>query len=247
MRRLAGRVAGIGIAVLVIVDAVLLVVALRPRHAPPASLTAGVPLAAPSASAGGSPAPQPTTGGAPARTPADLLVDTAVGGVGIRATTSLSCTGAPDTAAVTADGGASWRAVNLPVAHVLRVHAVGTGDVWLVGTAAGCTPALYQSTNGGATWSAGSAAGAWYLLPGGVGQLHVPGRDVTPSCPTASIPAQLDPISGAAAYLVCAGPTGPAALLVTEDTGANWQRLPAAPVTGEVAQSWGSLDAGYLV
>ncbi|MHB8449149.1 MAG: beta propeller repeat protein [Mycobacteriales bacterium] len=250
MRRRSGSWAVLGLAVLVLIDAALLVLALRPRHPPVATVAAAVEAASPTAPSVGTPTATAATSAAAApATPAPrqvLLLDIAAAGLGFRASSTRSCTGATSQGAVTSDGGQSWQPVTLPVSHVLRVHEGGPGDIWVIGTGPGCLPMFFSSSTDGASWSPGSPAGSWYLLPDGVSAIHGPGGTVTPPCPAGSGPGQLDALSTRAAYLLCAGPGGLTALLATIDTGATWAALPDAPLAGTLAQAWGSYDAGYL-
>ncbi len=225
----------VGLVVLFAAVAVLVAFALR---APRPTGRAGVSITAaqsPSPTAPSLPASARSAapGTLDATAPMGVSVDTS--GFGLRA--SLGCR-TPGALQATSDGGATWRVLSLPVAHLLRVSAAGAATGWVVGAADRCTPEAFSTRDRGRTWSGpGAIKGVWVAAGDTV---------ITPTGTSASpcLPAEhLDGLAATGtsrATVVCGS-----RVLRTGDGGTSWgERL--IPHAVPVAVAFSSAGRGLL-
>lgn len=168
----------------------------------------------------------------------DILLQVGVDGLIIRAARGDCPSIAPAALAVSRDFGAGWIPVPAVVSQVLAVGMPGAGSAWFVGSDASCRPVAWQSTDGGATWSAGSVARRWYLNPDpGSTDVAGPGLVADVGC----VPRALAGIDVRRAVVLCAG----GEVRVTGDSGGRWST--ASTLSGAVSLAFASADRGFAL
>lgn len=234
MRLPKGRAVPITLlAALVAVD-VVLVGAVMARRATPA----GTPLPAPGVSYGPTPigptlpASRSATTSASAATWRALPVDVAADGTALRAIVPGSCAAGGARLQWSDSFGASWRDIPSPARRVLRVQVAGGGAAWLAGTDDRCQLRLWNTADGGRTWTLGDPAGAWSLLAQSTArQLHAPTGIVGSPCAPGAVAVDLAGLSETGAALLCSNGN----VYTTQDGGATWQPVASWPGARAVA------------
>lgn len=226
MRLPKGRIVPVTLlVVLVMLDFILVAAAIAHRAAAPA----GAPLAtigsldrSPSSPAIRSPSPSPSAGSGRA-----LPVDLAADGTALRAVAPGSCSAGGARLQWSDSGGARWRDVTSPARQVLRVQVAGGGSAWLAGADQRCQLRLWNTADGGRTWTLGDPVGAWSLLAQpSASQLHAPTGLVRSPCATGVATVDLAGLSETNAVLLCSNGN----LYATQDGGSTWR--PAATWPG---------------
>ncbi|WP_106849644.1 hypothetical protein [Blastococcus sp. Marseille-P5729] len=206
----------IALAAFVIVDIVLVYLAFRHTRSGDA---ASAETQSATTSAGPDDATSPTGGGSPsaAGTPSAnglALVSMGSDNSVLRATTGSCEGGPPAVLEVSTDGGQTFETVAGTTPGILRVIAKSQANLQYVGADHECKPALYQSVDGGETWSKGPSEGTWHLAPEGDGLIG-PDGPVDPGCQ----PVSLSVLSRDAVFIACEDDT----VRSTADAGAEWQ------------------------
>jgi len=223
----------VALAALVVLNAVLLILVLRPSTPPP--LDEPVPTfspvpVTPGAVAGATSIPTPEAATAPPVTPAPAarLLTAANDRVAWRATTG-TCE-EPALLERTDDAGVTWRPLAPGVAPAVRLKASSDTQLFVIGgdPAAGCAPTFAFSRTSGDSWVAddGELAGSWYLAPQDRATIHGPRAEVPLPCATAVHLAGLD-LSRAGLLCTDGG------VWLTADGGASWAQ--AGTVSDAVA------------
>lgn len=212
------------LAALVVLNAVLLILVLRPSTPPPSDepvpTFSPVPVT-PGAVAGATSSPTPEAVPAPAVTPvaATRLLTAANDRVAWRAT--MGTCEEPAVLERTDDGGATWTPLAPGVAPAVRMKASSDTQVFVIGgnPAAGCAPTFAFSRTSGDSWVAddGELAGSWYLAPQDRATIHGPRAEVPLPCATAVDLAGLD-LSRAGLLCTDGG------VWLTADGGVSWAR-----------------------
>jgi hypothetical protein len=238
-----------GLVLFALVDAALIAYIGVHGDQPVSTASGTVPHRTERVSTGPSPSATPTATPRPHDQHATGYLVDAVPGYAVRVRTTEDCVGPGSKAQASTDGGKTWHDADLPAAHVLRLRSVKPGDFWVVTADKSCTPAFYETTDGGEHWSkTANISGAWSLLPGDGAAVHAPYKKVTPTCPKESTPTLLGGVTLSLGYVACAGSDGTAtALLVTHDGGSSWKRVGGAPLDGLLAMAWPSSSHGYLL
>ncbi|MGH3368337.1 MAG: WD40/YVTN/BNR-like repeat-containing protein [Nocardioidaceae bacterium] len=239
MRRRRGT-AIVGLLALLVVDAVLVFLAMRPSDPPGDAIATTSPseISTPPAENRSAPSLSPTPTASPtSESAARQLVSAGEGGAAVRAEAG-TCDGGGAALEITTDG-ADWRPVELEVTSLLRVRSVDADNAWVVGTDDACTPRFLRTSDGGETWQVEqSTGGAWHLLPSGVQRLHAPDGNVDSPCKR-SAPVDLASVGPRRAALLC--PT--ARVQVTTNGGDTWTRAGTAP--GAQALTYVNKDTAY--
>lgn len=119
---------------------------------------------------------------------------------------------------ISADLGRTWTPVASSAAQVLRVDAMGGGDLRIVATDRSCRPVARHSTDGGETWQPGGLSGIWYLSPDSdADQVLGPALVSTVGC----VPHALAATDDEHAAVSCADGT----VRVTDDGGDDWREV----------------------
>jgi len=159
----------------------------------------------------------------PESRPAPML-DLTASGVALRAPRG-NCDSRHANAKLSSDGGASWRAIRVPLRGLLRVSVTSAANAWVVGLDDRCSPTLARTRNGGRTWVRTNTRGTWHVLLGPrTRRLHAGDRSVASPCP----PGGLDHIAVAglsAAVAACAD----GRLHGTNNGGRSWERRGRVP------------------
>lgn len=213
------------VVVLVLVDAVLIVAAVR--HTSGNSLGRQLPYQVTS-----SPSGTPIETGTPAQTPAASVTPVA------HDATLLSFDSASDgwravagcarkaRLAQTTDGGRTWQRVNLPVPHVLRIDLTAPDSGWVVGAAANCQAEFFSTADGGKTWAPSAGLGqAWVVLNN---RLRRPAGTIAAPCGKGAPVEAVAPASVTVAIVMCGS-----GLLNTADGGVTWTPVGAFPGGGQ--------------
>lgn len=166
------------------------------------------------------------------------LVSLASDGTALRATSVRCDEGGNGELEVSTDGGATFQPIEIPQHQILRVIASSNANLQYVGAGEDCDPSLYQSVDGGTTWSEGPADGAWHLAAGALSAtVRSPDGPVDAGCEAVSISV----LSRTTAAVACAD----GAARMTTDGGANWQS--AGHAQGIVSVSLLNATSGYAL
>ncbi|GGL29591.1 hypothetical protein H9L10_02200 [Phycicoccus endophyticus] len=209
-----------GLAAFVVLDLVLVVLAVRSTalSVPSGAASSPAPTSAAPATTPASPGPstsEPTQAPAETAEPARRTV-AAAGSESVWALDVGRC-GQPGRVHVSTDGGASWASHDAPGA-VTRVRPTGGAAAFAVGGDEECRFLLWNTADGGASWSdAGSAAAAWGRDPQNPGLLHRPGGDPVTPCDGADV-VDLSGLRGGVGAVAC----GDGTLRSTLDNGDTW-------------------------
>lgn len=170
--------------------------------------------------------------------PAVALLAMSPDGTVMRAESGLCSTESDSTLDISTDGGQSFTAATVPQHQILRVIARSPANLQYVGADESCEASLYQSVDGGQTWSEGPVGGAWHLVPGEPSQnLVAPGGPVEVGCAARAI-SVLDVYS---AFVACSdgGVRG------TADGGATWTQM--GEPQGIVSVSFVNTSSAYAL
>ena len=210
----------IALAAFVVLDIILVFFAFRHTSAPASAGTPETTSSQRTEPGGGTSSEGATTGQTTtqaAQTQTVSLVSMA-GSTVMRAESGV-CSAEPNPVlAISTDGGASFTNAAIPQHQILRVIARSPANLQYIGANESCEASLYQSVDGGQTWSEGPADASWYLAPGEPSQNVVaPSGQVEAGCLARSI-SVLSPVS---AFVACAdgGVRG------TVDGGATWSQM----------------------
>lgn len=236
----------IGVAVFAIVDIVLIYLAVRHTSGPSASADAGPAATTVDSSAtetteptSGAPSTAPTSSAGPAAaSDAVSLVALATDGTVLQASSGQCEPGVTSGLQLSTDGGATFAALPAQEQQVLRVIATSKSNLQYVGADEDCETALYQSVDGGTTWSKGPADGSWHLAAGPPSTSIVsPEGETDAGC----VPVGISVLSKTAAFVACAdgGVRG------TADGGETWN--PAGAPQGIVNVSFLNQTNGYAL
>lgn len=228
----------VGVALLVVVDVVLAVLAWN--HVYSGDVGAGVvEEITDSAEAADGTDPTPTESvpaGDDAATAYDaaLVADEVVTRAAVR-----SCEDAdgPAVVEVSRDGGASFDAVEVPLAAVRRVQVESADDLVAVGTNGRCEPVARVSGDGGETWEPAPLESAGWSLVGD-GQLVSPAGELGD---IGCAPAAVSGVTDEDAVVLC----DDGGVLRTENGGGFWGRQTTLPFAGDVA--FVSASVGYVL
>lgn len=142
---------------------------------------------------------------------------------GWRAT--AGCTRAAGLVATT-DAGRTWQSVSAPVPHVLRIDMTGPESGWLVGATTGCTLEFFETSDGGASWTAVAGLGeAWVVLKD---RLRLPSGRITVPCGRHKPVKGIAPAGTQVALVVCGS-----GLSTTADGGVTWSPAGVLPDGGD--------------
>ncbi|WP_076261510.1 hypothetical protein [Intrasporangium flavum] len=245
---------------LLIIDAVLVAVALRPGglHGPPPAPSAAtrLPDGTPSTSATTGPGPTGATAGAtgptadptttttpsPATTatatPVALLVAGVDASTAYRGSTG-TCTAGGAALEVTTDGGATWTTLRSPARALARVQPLDASRVFVIGSSASCVPSQYASRDRGGTWQAPAAVtGSWARRLDDPASIVAPKATDPKPCGGAAV-LDLSRTSATRAQALCAG----GEVVGSTDGGRTWRAEGTA--AGGVALS--NLDDAGIV
>lgn len=168
-----------------------------------------------------------------------LLSVTTKGNSAVRAVAG-DCDSGGAVLTLSADGGKTWRAVNVPARSLLRVKAVSATEAWVVGTDTTCKPRFIRTTNRGRSWvTKVSTAGAWHLLPPPSRRVHAPTGTVDSPCKAASPATDLAVTDNTTAAILCRG----GQVHTTRDAGATWTS--AGTTTGGTALAFLGRQVGF--
>ncbi|WP_323100591.1 hypothetical protein [Intrasporangium sp. YIM S08009] len=250
---------------LLVIDAVLVAVALRPGglHGPPAGTAVATQVP-------GSTASTPTTTGPPTRTsgptgapttptatprpttsaptnpttatatatPVALLVAGVDASTAYRGATG-TCRSGGATLEVTTDGGATWTTLRPPVRALPRVQPLDSARVFVIGSSGACEPRQYASRDRGSTWQAPAAVtGSWARRLDDPASILAPRATDPKPCGGATV-VDLSRTSATRAQALCAG----GEVVGSSDGGLTWRAEGAA--AGGVALS--NLDDSGVV
>lgn len=227
MRSSTGRLALLGLLVLVVVDAALVALAFRPDAVGAAPVTPA-PRSTPVTSTPTSTAtPTSDTLPVPLRQVVVALDDT-------RAWRAVlgTCDKGGAALEVTGDGGRTWGTRVVPAKALGRVQPVSADRAFVIGADAACKAREYVTDDGARTWDGPrTLQGGWSRTPGGAS-----GTAVTPERPTArpcgsGTLVDLARVSGKAARALCAD----GSVTTSGDGGVTWSDL--ARVEGALALS----------
>ncbi len=215
MRSSTGRLALVGLLVLLVVDAALVALAYRP-DAVGAAPAAPAPRSTPVTSTP-TPSPTPETRPVPLRQVVVALDDS-------RAWRAVlgTCDKGGAAIEVTGDGGRTWGTRVVPAKALGRVQPVSADRAFVIGADASCTAGEFITDDGARTWNGPRALqGGWSRTPGGA-----TGTAVTPERPTArpcgpGTLVDLSRVSGTSARALC----GDGSVTTSSDGGATWTRL----------------------
>lgn len=228
----------IALAAFVIVDIVLVYLAFRHTRS---GDSASAEAQSATTSAGPENTTNPTGGGSSSATGAPSVNGLALVSMGsdssvLRATTGSCKGGPPATLEVSTDGGQTFETVAGATPEILRVIAWSQANLQYVGADQECQPALYQSVDGGETWSKGPSEGTWHLAPGGDGLIG-PDGPVDAGCQ----PVSLSVLSRDAVFIACEDDT----VRSTANGGKEWAN--AGSLKDVVSVSFLSNRNGYAL
>ncbi len=231
IRSSTGRLALLGLLVLLIVDVGL--VALAFRHDPVGSgpaTQAQTPVPAPQSTPVAS---TPTVAPGPEAHPVPLQ-QVVVGLDASRAWRAVlgTCDKGGASIEVTGDGGRTWQARKAPAKALGRVQPVSADRAFVIGADASCSAGEYITADGAGTWDGPrELQGAWSRTPGGASSTAVtPDRAGARPCGSGTL-LDLARVSGTSARALCAD----GSVTTSTDGGATWTGL--AKVTGALALS----------
>lgn len=211
-----------GLALLLVLDAVLVWIALSSTRATDATDDAApVSSVAPvSPSATGTPEPDLSVA------PVSLLLTAFDASVAYRAVTG-ECPATPGAIEVTADGGATWTSATLDDASTPIAITAASADeaTAVVASAADCAPTTFRTFVQGTDWSPVDAAVPVWRLAGA--EAISPAGSA--STPCAATPAQVSGATADAAAVLCDDAT----VALTADGGTTWS--PTPPIAGAAA------------
>lgn len=206
----------LGLCALLAADAVLIGWAFRGTSVDPAGVTAArsATSSAPSAS------PSVTgSAGAPAVKVTDLTRFVAPVGPDVAWVVDSGSCKEPGTLWVTADGGASWQATDLP-GRVVRARPSSVEAGWVAGGDSGCDLRLWSTGDAGESWTdPTSAEEAWSRQPEDVHDVHLPSDEVKKPCGQSEV-VDLAVLDARRARVLCRN----GQVRVTRDGGVNWPR-----------------------
>ncbi|MEE6296991.1 hypothetical protein [Georgenia wangjunii] len=225
------------IGALVVLNAVLIFMLLRPPEPPasdplpdftpePATTSASAGTKVPP---GGTTSPEPApdaTTGAPAQVgaqPAQRLLAASTEAVAWRASTG-DCE-APAVLEYTEDGGATWSAREPGVTPVSRMKVQSGSAMFVIGGTDGCSPTYRSTSNAGVTWSTADEylGGSWFLLPADRTRMSAPAGEVPVPCE--GEPVGLAGLDAERAAVLCTEGT----LQLTSDGGSTWAAAGSTP------------------
>ncbi len=220
MRSSTGRLALVGLLVLLVVDAALVALAFRPEAVGAEPVTPA-PRSTPVTSTP-TPSQTPETRPVPLRQVVVALDDS-------RAWRAVlgTCEKGGAAIEVTGDGGRTWGTRALPAkAKALgRVQPVSADRAFVIAADAGCKAGEYITEDGARTWDGPRALqGGWSRTPGGAsGTVVTPERPDARPCGSGSL-VDLARVSGTAARALC----GDGSLTTSGDGGATWKTFAQA-------------------
>lgn len=228
--------ATLGLVAFVLLDVSLVAWALWPSTAPAVSLPAWTPSsavttsspAAPTSSAASLfPTPSATPSPSATRSPADEPATRQIAGVSadvVWAADQGTCE-APGTVHVSTDGGASWATRAAPGA-VTRLRPSGPDSAFVVGGDAACDIRMWDTGDGGRSWSdPQSAAAAWGRDAVDPTLVHRPGAGPVTPCRSGALVLDLAGLRDGVASVVCGG----GVLRSTADGGKTWTTTLSRP------------------
>ena len=236
----------IGIAVFAVVDIVLVYLAVRHTSGSAASAQeSAVTTSVESTTSQSQDGSTQQTTSAPATsagsgTPSDAvsLISLATDGTVLQASSGQCGAGGSAGLQLSTDGGKTFAPLQAPEHQVLRVIATSEVNLQYVGAGQDCEPALYQSVDGGTTWSKGPADGSWHLAAG------APSTTVeSPEGPqdAGCVPVAISVLSKTSSFIACADGSARG----TVDSGKTW--TPAGEPQGIVSVSFLNQTSGYAL
>jgi hypothetical protein len=215
MRSSTGRLALMGLLVLLVADAALVALAFRP-DAVGAEPAAPAPRSTPVTSTP-TPSRSPQTRPVPLRQVVVALDDR-------RAWRAVlgTCDKGGAALEVTADGGRTWGSRVVPARALGRVQPVSADNAFVIGADASCRAEEYVTEDGARSWKAPRALdGTWSRTPGGATSTAVtPERPSARPCGAGAL-VDLARVSARSARALCADGT----VMTSSDGGAAWSRL----------------------
>ncbi|MBD3783133.1 MAG: hypothetical protein IE926_09295 [Micrococcales bacterium] len=218
-----------GLVAFLVLDLVLVVLALRSVTRPADSATAvpaasSTPSATPSPTSSATGSASPTPSGTPSATAtatpevapaARLLVS---GGGTVLWGMDVGTCERPGRVHVSRDGGATWQSHDAP-GGTIRVRATSAQDAFVVGADSRCRFRLWNTSDGGGTWSdPRSAVAAWGRDADDATSLHRPGGDPVTPCASGADLVDLVGLQETSAVVACSD----GRLLRTTDGGSSW-------------------------
>ncbi|WP_153505265.1 WD40/YVTN/BNR-like repeat-containing protein [Cumulibacter manganitolerans] len=236
--------APIALAAFAVVDLVLVYLAFRHTSAPaagaadPTTQATSSPATSGSASRSAGSSSSAAGSSAPGQqAPASALLSMASDGTVLRATAGACQGGNEAKIELSTDSGKSFNQVGDGAREVLRVIAKSQANLQYVGADESCAVSLYQSVDGGKTWSKGPADGSWYLKPGGKGLVAPGGNAGDVGC----TPVALSVVSKQSAFVACSD----GSVRSSSNGGAQWQQ--AGAPSGVVSVSFLDQSNGYAL
>lgn len=233
-----------GLAALVLLNVVLVVLLLRPDQRAASAVAVESAVATPAETAEAVPTEEAPVEEAPPPlqpVPTERLLAAASDLVAWRAV--VGACDIPAALEATTDGGVTWTSQDAGVTPIARLKATSSRNVFAIGGGADCAPSFRFSGTAGQTWSTqdGELAGSWYLLPASraalTAEVHGPRGQVPAPCPTGVV--DLAGLDNNRAALLCTD----GALQTTDDGGATWSQVGAAPDALAIAPA----ADGYVV
>lgn len=232
----------IAVAVFVLVDIALIVLALNGTRPAPSGTPAPIPTYTPSPS--GTSTPSPTPSATPSvsidAVPSTRIIAAFDGSTAWRATTG-PCPATPATAEITTDSGATWRQTDANASGTLsslqRIIVGGKALASMVTlTRSDCSPALIKTFVAGRAYAPFPAelTGTWYVNPASRNSVHSPAGDRTAPCSVVALAVR----DSTSAAVLCADHT----VHATTDAAHTFTSSVAVPGATTIATS----DAGYF-
>ena len=227
----------VGLAVLLVADAVLIGWAFRPAPADDYVPAATSATASPTGT-GRTPKPASSTKVAP---PKAAPLEEFIAAVGPRTAWVVRSGGCSDPGKVwvTDDGGDSWAAQSLP-GRLMRVRPGSATSAFGVGGDKDCALKQWTTADGGRGWVPGEPpTGTWSRMPDDSAEIHTASDEVERPCGARAV-IDLAPIDAKRAQLLCANGDW----LATTDGGARWGRV--EKVKGGLALTMAEGGTGLL-
>jgi len=233
-----------GLVVLLVLDVVLVVGALRSTRTsvintkPRSSATLNATAAGPP----GSSTPSVTTGsgatgtaGTPAAAPLQTMLS-AVDNQRAWRVSAGSCRSGGATMASTTNGGRTWVKGGLYIRRIVRVDAADGRAGFVIGADVECSAALRSTTDGGRTWgSPGTVGGYWFRDPANPRVVWAPGLTTSQPCAKDAV-LDLAILPPNSARVLC--PSG--SVMSTTKAGSSWTNIGALPGAVALAVAPGS-------
>jgi len=233
------RWAWAGLGALVLLNLLLVTLLLRPTE-PPATGREPYPAFTPGDAAAGELSPAPTPEQSLEPLPSGRIIVAASDSLAWR--TAVGDCATPATVERTTDGGATWTALDVGLAAVVRMKATSVSDVFAIGGGGECAPSFRFSDDAGDGWvnDDGELAGSWYLRPSDRGVVHGPRGEVPVPCTGGVV--DLAGLDNSRAALLCTD----GVLFATGDGGASWSTIGSAEQAVALAPGWDGYIAGVL-